>query len=58
MQTSYFLSRETLLVSTTPGMALWREHLFSWMMRSAASPLDTFHLPPNRVIELGQQIAI
>jgi len=58
MQTSYFLSRETLLPSATPGMALWREHLFSWLMRSAASPLDTFHLPPNRVIELGQQITI
>ncbi len=58
MQTSYFLSRETLLPSTTPGMALWREHLFSWLMRSAASPLNTFHLPPNRVIELGQQITI
>lgn len=58
MQTSYFLSRETLLPSAAPGMALWREHLFSWLMRSAASPLDTFHLPPNRVIELGQQIAI
>lgn len=58
MQTSYFLSRETLLPSTTPGMALWREYLFSWLMRSAASPLDTFHLPPNRVIELGQQITI
>jgi KUP system potassium uptake protein len=58
MQTSYFLSRETLLPAADPGMALWREYLFSWLMRSAASPLDTFHLPPNRVIELGQQIRI
>jgi len=58
MQTSYFLSRETLLPAAKPGMALWREYLFSWLMRSAASPLDTFHLPPNRVIELGQQITI
>ena len=58
METSYFLSRETLLPSNTPGMAPWREYLFSWLMRSAASPLDTFRLPPNRVIELGQQIRI
>jgi KUP system potassium uptake protein len=57
MQTSYFLSRETLIPSSAPGMALWREYLFSWLMRSAATPLDTFHLPPNRVIELGQQIS-
>jgi KUP system potassium uptake protein len=58
LETSYFLSRETLLPSNTPGMAPWREYLFSWLMRSAASPLDTFRLPPNRVIELGQQIRI
>jgi KUP system potassium uptake protein len=58
MQTSYFLSRETLLPAAAPGMALWREYLFSWLLRSAATPLNTFHLPPNRVIELGQQIRI
>jgi len=58
MQTSYFLSRETLLPAAQPGMARWREYLFFWLMRSAASPMHTFHLPPNRVIELGQQITI
>ncbi len=58
MQTSYFLSRETLLPARRPGMLLWREHLFAWMVRNAATPLRTFHLPPNRVVELGQQITI
>ena len=58
MRTSYFLSRETLLPSRSPRMSRWREHLFSWLMRSAATPLTTFHLPPNRVIELGQQIML
>ncbi len=58
MQTSYFLSRETLLPARKPGMLLWREHLFAWMVRNAATPLRTFHLPPNRVVELGQQITI
>jgi KUP system potassium uptake protein len=58
MQTSYFMSRETLLPSKKPGMRLWREHLFAWMVRNAATPMKTFHLPPNRVIELGQQILI
>ncbi len=58
MQTSYFLSRETLLPARKPGMPLWREHLFAWMVRNAATPLRTFHLPPNRVVELGQQITI
>jgi KUP system potassium uptake protein len=58
MQTSYFLSRETLLPARKPAMLLWREHLFAWMVRNAATPLRTFHLPPNRVVELGQQITI
>ncbi len=58
MQTSYFLSRETLLPARKAGMRLWREHLFAWMVRNAATPLRTFHLPPNRVVELGQQITI
>jgi KUP system potassium uptake protein len=58
MQTSYFLSRETLLPARKPGMRLWRQALFAWMVRNAATPLKTFHLPPNRVVELGQQIRI
>jgi KUP system potassium uptake protein len=58
MQTSYFLSRETLLPARRPGMNLWRHALFAWMVRNAATPLKTFHLPPNRIVELGQQITI
>jgi KUP system potassium uptake protein len=58
MQTSYFLSRETLLMARKPGMNLWRHALFAWMVRNAATPLKTFHLPPNRIVELGQQVAI
>ncbi|MFM7784414.1 MAG: potassium transporter Kup, partial [Gammaproteobacteria bacterium] len=58
MQTSYFLSRETLLPARRSSMSGWRLALFAWMVRNAASPLKTFHLPPNRVVELGQQIGI
>ena len=58
MATSYFLSRETLVPGRRSLLSRWREHLFSWMVRNAATPLYTFHLPPNRVIELGQQITL
>jgi KUP system potassium uptake protein len=58
MQTSFFLSRQTLVASERPGMAIWREHLFSWMMRNAATPMEFFHLPTNRVVELGSQVEI
>ncbi len=58
MDTSFFLARQTLLASDRPGMALWREHLFSWMMRNAESAMDFFKLPTNRVVELGSQVEI
>jgi KUP system potassium uptake protein len=58
MKTSFFLSRQTLLPSAKPGMALWREKLFAWILRNAASPMEFFRLPTNRVVELGSQIEI
>ena len=59
METSFFLARQTLLASTKqPGMALWRERLFSWMLRNAESAMEFFKLPPNRVVELGSQVEI
>ncbi len=58
MKTSFFLSRQTLLPSAKPGMAIWREKLFAWMLRNAASAMEFFRLPTNRVVELGSQIEI
>ena len=58
MKTSFFLSRQTLIASGKPGMALWREKLFAWMLRNAASAMEFFRLPSNRVVELGSQIEI
>ena len=58
MKTSFFLSRQTLLPSAKPGMAIWREKLFAWMLRNAASPMEFFRLPTNRVVELGSQLEI
>jgi len=58
MQTSFFLSRQTLLSADKPGMAIWREKLFAWMMRNAATPMEFFRLPTNRVVELGSQVEI
>jgi KUP system potassium uptake protein len=58
METSYFLSRQTLIASSRPGMAIWREKLFAWMVQNAESPMEFFKLPTNRVIELGSQVEI
>ena len=56
--TSFFLARDTIVPSNLPGMALWRERLFAWMMQNAAKPSDFFRIPPNRVVELGTKIEI
>ncbi|MEM9085483.1 MAG: potassium transporter Kup [Pseudomonadota bacterium] len=58
MHTSFFLSRQTLLASDKPGMPIWREKIFAWMLRNAASAMDFFKLPTNRVVELGSQVEI
>jgi KUP system potassium uptake protein len=58
LETTYFLGRETLIPSRTPGMALWREHLFAVMHRNARTATSFFCLPPNRVVELGAQIEL
>ncbi len=59
MDTSFFLSRETVIPSSeTPGMALWRDHVFAWMSRNATRATDFFNVPANRVVELGTHIEI
>jgi len=58
MDTSFFLARQTLIASSRPGMAIWREKLFSWMLRNAESAMEFFKLPTNRVVELGSQVEI
>lgn len=58
MDTSYFLGRQTLIPSKRPGMAIWREKLFAWMVQNSESAMLFFKLPTNRVIELGSQVEI
>ena len=59
MDTTYFLGRETLIVTKRPsGMMRWREKIFASMMRNAESAATFFRLPPNRVVELGAQIEL
>ena len=55
---TWFLSRQTLVPTRKPGMARWREHLFSAMVRNAEQPMTFFRLPINRVVELGSQVEI
>jgi len=58
MDTSFFVARDTIVPSANPGMALWREKLFGWMMQNAAKPSDFFKIPTNRLVELGAKVEI
>ena len=55
---TYFLGRETILVTHRRGMAMWREKLFVLMTRNAVRATAFFRLPPERVVELGVQVEI
>ena len=58
METTFFLSRETIIPSERRGLARWRKRLFALMARNAQPANAYFRLPPNRVVELGLQVEI
>jgi len=58
METSYFLSRDTVIPTFGDGMAMWREKLFASMHRNAADMADFLALPSNRIVELGAKVEI
>ena len=55
---TFFIGRENIFATELPGMALWREKLFSFMFRNELPATQYFELPKNRVIEVGTQVAI
>ena len=56
--TSFFTSKPTVVSLDKGGFFAWRKSLFRWMLQSSTSVASYFQLPPNRVVELGAQLAI
>ena len=56
--TSFFLGRETLFATGDAPMAQWRKRLFIYMSRNSWNATSFFKLPPDRVVELGNQVEI
>ncbi len=54
--TTFFLGRETIIATTTPGMAIWREKLFAVLARNAQRATDFFQIPSEQAIEIGTVI--
>lgn len=57
-QVPYFVNRTRVIATKLPGMALWREQLYTVMRHNAASPVDFFCLPSARVFEIGTSVQL
>ena len=55
---TFFIGRETLVPAERSELGSWRNRLYRAMASNALSPARFYHLPPNRVVELGTQITI
>ena len=56
--TTFFIGRETLVPAENPLLSRWRTWLYMQLASNALSPARFYHLPPNRVVELGTQVTI
>jgi KUP system potassium uptake protein len=55
---TFFIGRETLVPAEKSELGTLRNKLYRAMASNALSPARFYNLPPNRVVELGTQIAI
>ena len=58
MTTSFFLGRRTLKQSANSEMPDWQDKLYIALAGRAANATDFFHIPSDRVVELGAQVSI
>lgn len=58
MSTSFFLSRETLIPTRRSFLTRMRAGLFILLSKNALRANDFFHIPANRVVELGVQVEV
>ena len=58
MTTSFFLNRRSFRAARNQGLPFWQERVFISLTKSASDATAFYCLPSNRVVELGQQLAI
>lgn len=56
--TTYYLGREIVIPTVGGGMAMWRERLFAALSHNSLNATAFFHIPPDRVVEVGSQVCI
>ncbi|HSF63718.1 MAG TPA: potassium transporter Kup [Paracoccaceae bacterium] len=58
MRTSFFLGRRRPVVTGPFGLKRILDRLYALLYRMAADPSDFYHLPRDRVVELGERVAV
>jgi KUP system potassium uptake protein len=58
MSTSFFLSRRALKPAPQSGMPKWQDRLFIRLAHAADDATTFFHIPTERVVEIGTQVAV
>jgi KUP system potassium uptake protein len=58
MSTSYFLNRRSFRITGASALPAWQSALFVSMTKAASDASNFYRLPSNRVLELGQQLAV
>jgi KUP system potassium uptake protein len=56
--TSFFLSRRSLKTTMKSEMPRWQERLFIWLTGRAEDATEYFHIPSDRVVEVGTQVMV
>jgi KUP system potassium uptake protein len=58
MSTSFFLSRRVVRPDAKSAMPAWQDKLFIFLAQNADDASSYFHLPTNRVVEIGTQVSV
>jgi KUP system potassium uptake protein len=58
MTSTFFLGRRKPVVTGELGLSRLMDEVFATLSRMAADPTDYFHLPRERVIEMGYRVAV
>jgi KUP system potassium uptake protein len=58
MSTSFFLSRRSVRPDARSGMSPWQDRIFILLARNADDASSYFHLPTDRVVEIGTQVSV
>ena len=58
MQTSFYLGRRALVSKPNAGLPAWQDKLYIALSGLGIDPPAYFSLPANRVVEIGEQVAI